>query len=95
MKRPAPKVGTLAGLVRDRFDVHVFCYECRHNVKLRPEDLAARHGEALPVQRFLERSVCSKCRARWPRVDLQVVPRLAEFTGYPPPAFPAADGEGG
>jgi hypothetical protein len=84
----APRVGTLGDMQRDRHDVRIYCEgpgTCRRDVTLPIEDLVARHGAELGVQRLLERAVCSGCGARWPRVQLQVSRRDRPDGGYPAP----------
>lgn len=80
--RNAPRVGTLGDMQRDRHDVRLYCEGlggCGRDVTLDIDELVAKHGAALAVQRFLERCVC-QCGARYPNVQLQISQRVVPGT---------------
>jgi hypothetical protein len=70
----ALRVGTIGDLVKGRRTIYMSCERCGRQAELDPVAVAGAHGEGLPLQRFLERSYCSGCRARYPHIDLKVPP---------------------
>ncbi len=68
-RRSSPRVGTIGGLARQHRPLFVTCKRCGHEVRLRAANLSRQHGGELPLQRFLERAVCTACGARWPDID--------------------------
>ena len=65
---------TLADLVRSGQDLIVHCESCWHRASV---DLLAQveaHGEAYGLQAFIDRAVCSKCGARWPKLSVSLIP---------------------
>ena len=73
-------VGTFADLMRYGHELTVNCEACQHRARVSVPALAERLGERYRVQAFIERSVCSKCGARWPKLSVTMRPERA--TGY-------------
>ncbi len=68
------RVGTVGDLIRERRTIWLDCAKRHHSAEMDPTAVAAAHGSDLAVQRFLERTRCTKCGARYPEVDLKVPP---------------------
>jgi hypothetical protein len=69
---PRKLVGTLAKLAASGRALTVNWLICLHRSRI---DLPARiraTGAAYRVQAFIERAVCSKCGARWPRLSATI-----------------------
>jgi hypothetical protein len=64
-------------MIRYGHELTVNCDECLHRASVSVPALAARLGERYRVQAFIERAVCSKCGARWPKLSVTMTP-----TGY-------------
>ena len=81
MRRPPRQlVGTFADLMRYGHELTVNCDACLHRSPANVPALATRLGERYRVQAFIERAVCSKCGARWPKLSVTVVPM--KTSGY-------------
>ena len=65
------KVGTLGDAARYHRLLNMDCYACGHHEPLVIPLLISEHGD-MTLQRFMERAVCRKCGARWPRIDCRV-----------------------
>ena len=70
----ALRVGTIGDLVKGRRTIYMSCEKCGHQAEVDPAAVAGAHGENVPLQRFLERSYCSGCPARYPHIDLKAPP---------------------
>lgn len=71
---PRYLAGTLAHLLNSGQEVVVHCESCWHRA---PVDLRIEiefHGEAYSLQSFIDGVVCSKCGARWPKLNVSVMP---------------------
>jgi hypothetical protein len=77
---PRQLVGTFADLMRYGHELTVNCDACQHRAAVSVPALADRLGDRYRVQTFIERAVCSKCGARWPKIGVTVVP--AKTAGY-------------
>ena len=73
-------VGTFAHLIFYNHELTVNCDACQCRAPVSVPGLAARLGEQYRVQAFIERAVCSKCGARWPKLSVTVVP--VKTAGY-------------
>ena len=79
-RSPRQLVGTFADLILLGHELTVNCEACQHRADASVPALAARLGENYRVQAFIERAVCSKCGARWPKLSVTVTP--AQATSY-------------
>ena len=73
-RSPRQLVGTFADLILYNHELTVYCDACQHRAPVSVPALADRLGENCRVQAFIERAVCSKCGARWPKLSVTVVP---------------------
>lgn len=80
----ARQSGTIGDLVHRGQVIHLYCRCCGRNTERPPAAVAAFLGADLPLQRYIERSVCP-CGARYPDIELNAAP---ENTGW------MFDGEG-
>jgi hypothetical protein len=53
---------------------------CGHHRKMDLVDLVAAHGEDMPLQRLVDRAICSRCGQR--SVSVTVPPDLGERGGF-------------
>ena len=79
-RSPRQLVGTFADLILYGHELTVNCDACQHRAPASVPALADRLGESYRVQAFIERTLCSKCGARWPNLSVTVIP--ARATGY-------------
>jgi len=61
-------VGTLGDLIRERRHLRLTCWPCNRHVKIDLRKMIETYG-GMPLQRFVERSRCSRCGAREPSVS--------------------------
>jgi hypothetical protein len=73
-------IGSFADLIRLGHELTVNCDSCRHRAVVSVPALATRLGDNYRVQAFIERSICSKCGARWPKLSVTVTPERS--VGY-------------
>ena len=73
-RSPRQLVGTFADLILYNHELTVNCDACQHRAAVSVPALADRLGRNYRVQAFIERAVCSKCGARWPKLSVTVVP---------------------
>jgi hypothetical protein len=75
-------VGTLGDLLHGGTLLYLYCGAegCGHHRKMDLVELVAAHGEAMPLQRLVDRAKCSKCGQR--EVSLTCPPDLGERGGY-------------
>jgi hypothetical protein len=59
----------------------VHCVFCQHRAPVSVPALAERLGARYRVQAFIERSVCSQCGARWPKIGVTATPAASVGTG--------------
>src|SRR5260370_11211383 len=67
-RSPRQLVGKFTGLIRYGHELTANCEACQHRARQRA-NAAARLGESYRLQALIERAVCSKCRARWPKLS--------------------------
>jgi hypothetical protein len=72
----------LGSLLRGNVLLYVNCNaeRCGHRRKMDILALIAAHGENLPLQRLVDRAICSKCGRR--EVSLTCPPDLGERGGF-------------
>ena len=73
-RSPRQLVGKFADLIHYGHELTANCEACQHRAPVSAPALAARLGESYRAQALIERAVCSKCRARWPKLSVTVVP---------------------
>ena len=77
-QRPAypNHVGTIGGTIRMGHGLWVHCDnpECLHRAHIDLEAIAERYGAELSVSEFVNRSVCSECGVRWPKISIFLEP---------------------
>jgi hypothetical protein len=73
-RSPRQLVGKFTGLIRYGHELTANCEACQHRAPVSVPTLAARLGESYRLQALIERAVCSKCRARWPKLSVTAVP---------------------
>ena len=71
LRSPRQLVGTFADLILYGHELTVNCEACQHRAPVSVPGLAARLGEHYRAQAFIERAVCSKCGARWPKLSVR------------------------
>jgi hypothetical protein len=74
LRPPSPLGGTLAHVMLSDQYLSMYCEYCHHRASV---DLLAQveaHGEAYRLQAFIDRAVCSKCGARWPKLSVSLIP---------------------
>ena len=69
----ASSKGTIGDLVRKGETIRLCCRCCQRSTERPPAAIAAFLGADLPLQRYLERSVCP-CGARYPDIELTAAP---------------------
>jgi hypothetical protein len=79
-RSPRQLVGSFADLMRYGHELTVNCEGCQHRAPVSVPALAKRLGARYGVQAFIERSVCSQCGARSPKIGVTVTP--AASVGY-------------
>jgi len=75
-----PNLPKCRWLILYNHELTVNCDACQHRAPVSVPGLAARLGENYRVHAFIERAVCSKCGARWPKLSVTVVP--VKMAGY-------------
>jgi hypothetical protein len=71
---PSPFVGTLAHVMLSDEYLSVYCESCHHGTTANLLEQVEAHGEAYRLQAFVDRAVCSKCGARWPKLSVTLTP---------------------
>jgi hypothetical protein len=61
-------------MIRYGHELTLNCEACQHRAAVSVPALVERLGERYRVQAFIERAVCSKCGARWPKLNVTVTP---------------------
>jgi hypothetical protein len=68
--------------------MEIYCQrpECHHHAPVDLEALRSEYGEDYRVSRFIARSSCSRCGARWPEIGITVTPieNQRHHMGYTP-----------
>jgi hypothetical protein len=69
----ASSTRTIGDLVRKGQTIRLCCRSCQRSAERPPAAIAAFLGADLPLQRYIERSVCP-CGARYPDIELIAAP---------------------
>jgi hypothetical protein len=71
---PSSLGGTLAHVMLADQYLSTYCESCHYRASVNLLAQVEAHGEAYRLQAFIDRAVCSKCGARWPKLSVSLIP---------------------